>query len=277
MYKVGLSTKGKIFDESLFRTYAEGGIFEMEISLPWREYQNIDWQEVKRRSDTYGVHTWSVHLPFGSPDELSVSSLDPAVRKFTLAYHDAIIQGASAIGVDKFVLHASAEPIADEIRQASIEAAKESLRHLASTAQNCGARIAVEELPRTCLGNTRAEMHDLLSADERLRMCFDTNHLANDDPAGFIREFGDKIITIHVSDGTEEGEKHWLPGEGTNDWQSILAALSDIGFSGIWMYEIEFKAPPNILRPRDLTCADFLKNANEIFYHKPLTVLGKGK
>ena len=277
MYRVGLSTKGKSFDEKLFRTYREGGIFEMEISLPVSAYKDLNWEEIEKWEEKYGVHVYSVHLPFGGMDELSVSSLDPKVVEKSLRYHDKIIKGASRIGVDRFVLHASAEPILPENRPAHLRTAKKSLRHLADTAKACGATVLVEELPRTCLGNSAKEMWELLCTDERLFMCFDTNHLGFGDPVPFIREFRDKIRHIHVSDGTSEGEKHWMPGEGFNDWQAILSALQEIGFTGVWMYEVEFKAPQNITRPRDLTCADFLRNADEIFYNKPLTVLGKGK
>ena len=275
MYRVGLSTKGKVFDENLFKTYRDGGIYEMEISLPVSEFGNIEWEQVGAWQEKYGVHVWTVHLPFGGMDELSISSLDSSVIRHSLAYHDSIIKGAAGIGVRRFVIHSSAEPIEDKNRRAHLEIAKESLRHLADTAQTYGATLLVEELPRTCLGNSAEEMHELLSADPRLLMCFDTNHLGTADPVPFIREFQDKIRHIHVSDGMPEGEKHWLPGEGMNDWQAIYHTLCDIGFSGVWMYEVEFKAPASIMRPRDLNCADFLRNAEEIFENKPLTVLGK--
>ena len=55
---------------------------------------------------------------------------------------------------------------------------------------------------------------ELISADDRLRVCFDTNHLLKESIIDFIYNVGDKIITTHVSDYARENERHWLPGEG---------------------------------------------------------------
>ena len=97
------------------------------------------------------------------------------------------------------------------------------------------------------------------------------------DPADFIRHFGEKIITMHVSDFDHIKERHWLPGEGKNDWQKILRSLIDVGYNGVWLYEIRFTCPNTIIRERDLNCEDFIRNAEEIFGNKKLTVFSKQK
>ena len=40
----------------------------------------------------------------------------------------------------------------------------------------------------------------LLGADERLRACFDTNHLLIEDFSTYLDRVKDKIVTLHVSD-----------------------------------------------------------------------------
>ena len=86
-----------------------------------------------------------------------------------------------------------------------------------------------------------------------------------------MRRVGDKMITTHVSDCDFINERHWLPGEGKIDWQALLGALFDVNYHGIWLYEIGFKCPRSIIRDRDLTCEDFVRNANELFQNKPIT------
>lgn len=98
------------------------------------------------------------------------------------------------------VVHPSFEPILPHERWKQAEASKNSLRILAEEAASFGAQIAVECLPRTCLGNSIDSMAKLLSCDGRLRVCFDTNHMLTDTNEAFVRAFGEKIITIHVSD-----------------------------------------------------------------------------
>lgn len=133
--------------------------------------------------------------------------------------------------------------------------------------------LAVEDLPRTCLGNTADEIAELISGNSKLRVCLDTNHLLHESNIDFIKKLGSKIITLHVSDYDYENERHWLPGEGKIDWNGVLDALSAVNYNGVWMYEISYECPNTIKRPRDLTPDDFVRNAKELFERKPLTVI----
>ena len=124
-----------------------------------------------------------------------------------------------------------------------VEYSEESLNSLAEIVSNYGGVIAVENLPRTCLGKNSAEILDLISANDKLKVCFDTNHLLVDTNLNFMEKLGDKIVTLHVSDYDFVNERHWLPGEGKNDWQGILEALKEINYDGIWLYEINMFRP----------------------------------
>ena len=83
------------------------------------------------------------------------------------------------------------------------------------------------------------EIEELLSAHPSLRVCFDTNHLLGGRcPLEFVREIGDKIVSLHVSDYDGIDEKHWLPGEGIVDWAAIMDALDEVGYDGPFLYEL---------------------------------------
>ncbi len=84
----------------------------------------------------------------------------------------------------------------------------------------------------------------------------------------------DKIITTHISDYDFIDEKHWLPGEGKVDWEAMISKFEEIGYKGVWMYEVGLKCPRTLERERELTFDDFYRNVNEIFSRKPITVLG---
>ncbi len=141
----------------------------------------------------------------------------------------------------------------------------ESLDKLAEAAHECGAVIAVEDLPRTCLGHDSDEILRLISANDKLKVCFDTNHLLIDDNITFMDKLGDKIVTIHVSDYEFIDECHWLPGEGKVDWINMIDKFEEIKYNGIWLYEMSFKGERGLTRSRDLTYKDFYDNAKAIF------------
>lgn len=52
----------------------------------------------------------------------------------------------------------------------------------------------------------------------------------------------------------------------------MFKALNEVGYKGPWLYEVGFSCPDTITRSRDLGCADFAKNANEIFENKKINV-----
>lgn len=271
MLKIGLSSCSKPMIEDTFRSYAANGITEMELSYKNDYYDSLDFREVRRMADENGVNLHSLHLPFDR--ELDISS--PEFGDSTVNVHKGLIKRATEIGIKLFVLHPSAEPIDNSERADFMARSKEKLKLLADYADSYGAVIAVENLPRTCLGRNVDEMLELISADEKLRVCFDTNHLLSGDPIEFIKILSDKIVTTHVSDYDFVNERHWLPGEGKLDWHDVYNALLSSGYNGTWLYEISLQGSGSIIRDRDLIYSDFKRNADEIFSGKRLTVIGK--
>lgn len=274
MYKIGLSSCSNI-NEDFFKNCAEAGISLMELAVSADKYDGLPYREILNWSKKYGVDIWSFHLPFTPFECLDISH--KALCKKTVDYLSELIKKAADIGADKFIIHASGEPVLDDERQGRMEIAKKSLYVLAEVAKTYGGVVVVENLPRTCLGKNSAEIKELISAHSSLRVCFDTNHLLCEDAVDFIRNIGDKIVTTHISDFDFYNERHWLPGEGKLDWQAILRALKEIGYQGPWLYEIGFACPKTIYRDRDLTCDDFVRNAKELFNNTSITTFSRHK
>ena len=271
-YAVGLSTPDFV-NEELFAEMAEAGIKYTEISVDKWQSEKLDFGKLKEWSEKYRVCLWSFHLPFYPFDEIDISKKDIADK--SVAYLSEYIRKASEIGIDKFIIHASGEPIQDGERKTRMECAKNSLNELCKVAEKYGSVICVEDLPRTCLGRDSREIKELLSANDNLRVCFDTNHLLGEEIKDFIDTLGDKIVTTHISDYDFKNERHWLPGEGEIDWQSLISALDKVGYDGVWLYEISLACPWTYIRDRRLTCKDFVKNAEELFEGKTPAPLGK--
>lgn len=249
----------------------------MEVSRPQEEYLIADYKAIKKMADEYGVELWSFHLPFKPFKLIDISTSDNEWRKKSVSYQAEILKKAADAGLDKFVLHSGG--ITKRETQAEVderlERACESYAEMAEIAAKEGAVICIENLPPVCVGKDVEEIKKLLSADERLRVCFDTNHLLPGDGAEFIHALKDKLVTIHVSDYDFVNERHWLPGEGKVDWQKIYNALIEVGYKGPWLYEV---SPGSLdMRERLLTCDDFARNAHEIFENKELTIIPKAQ
>ena len=179
------------------------------------------------------------------------------------------------MGVANFVVHPSCGPVSDEEREDRIKAAMETHSLLGDLAAKEGAILCVENLPRHGLGNHSLELKRIVESNPRLKVCIDTNHFLKEELCEATINLKDYIHTLHVSDYDFTNEKHWLPGEGINDWQGFLNVLKSADYNGPWLYEVRFEAPKTILRDRNLTTDDFVRNAKEIFLNEKLTVLGK--
>ena len=71
----------------------------------------------------------------------------------------------------------------------------------------------------------------------------DANHPA--DPGqlpAIVKQLGERIITLHISDYDGIDEKHWMPFVGVVDWGAFANALRDIQYSGASIYETKPEA-----------------------------------
>ena len=269
MFRVGLSSDGFELTEENFKLLRESKIDIIEVRKPV-----IDFEAIKVWSVRYGVELWSCHLPFTPFKEINIATSDQSLRERSIQLYTELIQKGTDVGIKKFVVHPSGKINPEDDRAECIKYSMQSLDQLAEIAHQYGAVIAVEDLPRNCLGNTIAELAQIISANNKLRICLDTNHLLQDDNVEFIKRFGDKIATLHVSDYDFLNERHWLPGEGQLDWQGILAALKEVGYSGPWMYEMYLGSTKNIIREKDLSFSDIYDNAMSLFANKKPKVMG---
>lgn len=280
MYKIGMSTcttANGLENGEMFRDMMLAGITAAEISYNLPLCDELDYKKIGKTARETGTDLWSFHLPFAPFDVVDITAADNGLRASSIKINKELIRRASDIGIDKFVIHPSIEPIADAEREEYIKRSMQSLSELADFAAECGAVIAVEDLPRSCLGNRAEEMLRLLEANDKLRVCFDTNHLTEDNNENFMQKLGDKIITVHVSDYDFINERHWLPGEGKLDWNMMMDCFEKIGYNGVWMYEVNLHTPSTIIRERELEYKDIFDNAKAVFDRKKASFCGTPK
>jgi len=274
MLRFGISSCGmQELTEQNFIDMKNAGVKELELSFNPEKYDMLDWDGIKEKADKYGINLWSLHLPFGPFERINPADSNKKVNENTISYLGSLIKKGAEIGIKIAVVHPSGEPIEENDRENQLETAGKTLYSLADIAQECGVTIAVEDLPRTCLGRDSYDIKKILSYDERLRVCFDTNHLLKQKNVDFIKDIGDKIITTHVSDYDMLNERHWIPGEGIIDWIELIGTLENIGYEGPILYELGFSAPSSINR-RKITLNDIKENYHLLVNKLPVIPIG---
>lgn len=191
-----------------------------------------------------GRRAASIHARFGGACDFS--NLDETAFRNALKEAHASIALAVEYDAPIIVVHASAEPIPilPEQRDQRLAQARRALAELADTCRMKHKKIAVELLPRTCLGNTVSELLGLIDGfgEETMGVCLDVNHLMDRyrDLSSVILRLKRRLIALHLSDYDGIDEKHWLPGSGVIDWSACIKALRAADYSGPFNYECDF-------------------------------------
>lgn len=246
---LGISVNPKNY--RLLPQYAAAGISVVEVSMP-----NLPLDELRAFGmdalsllKKAGMTLWSVHLPFAR--ELDISEPDEARRLSAIQALGAVIELAREMGAQTLVVHGSSEPNEDASRPARLEACGKSLKTLQALAGDMA--LAVENLPRSCIGRVGSEIADL--AENCAGVCFDVNHLLIQTHAEFLDKTEKRIITTHLSDYDGVNERHWLPGTGIVPWKLVYDRLTAAGYAGPFLFELGLDADGQPHAPEKVVAA----------------------
>jgi sugar phosphate isomerase/epimerase len=204
---------------------------------------------LRRRLERCGFAGWTIHSPLGRN---VLGAPEEEWRREVMARCAQYIRFASAIGARELVIHPVPNPMFVEyIRTpdlpARIGAAVErSLDELTPLLQQAGVRLLLENLPYDC-DYPYLEMNELRPLVERypvpaVGLVIDTGHVGTlrHDPAAEIRRAGARLCATHLHDVDTQApnDQHWMPSSVGMNWSAILAALQEVGYAGIWMFEV---------------------------------------
>ncbi len=239
-FGVSLIFSNNDYNESLVYDLASAGIKTVEVNA--RKLAQPDQRESARSLFTRSSPRVStIHALYGPEYDISRLEAEPWQSAVRCAL-DAV-QLAVDLNIPIVVMHSSSEPILPDERTRRLERCREGLAIMGQKAKSGGRRIAIEYLPRTCLGNCLDDLNWLVDrlGDDTFGVCLDVNHLMNRyaELPQIVRSLGRRLIATHISDCDENDEKHWLPGRGVLDWRGFMQALAQIDYHGPFTYECE--------------------------------------
>ncbi len=228
----------------------DAGFTAMELSIARLDI-HYDFAQLRREIETAvervsrrGVRVLSVHLPFGRDWE--ISSTDDEIRTRALSRYLELIGAVNFVGHERYVLYPAFPGVPEEEREQRIRNACDCIARMAKAAHPI--RIAVENMPQDVLANSAKEHVRIIETlrgmgADNVCACCDMNHWQFEKTEDAILTLGQYIETTHVSDYDGVIEKHWMPGKGANDWNRIIGALEEIGYTGPFLYECAHTHP----------------------------------
>ena len=148
-----------------------------------------------------------------------------------------------AIDIRSAVLHPGGTELIEKGCDAKklMETRLRGLGALLDHIKGSGTSICLENIPSLA---PRAD--DLIaiikaSGSDKLGICLDTGHLniSGGSQAEFIHKAGPLLKALHLHDNNASGDQHLMPwGIGTIIWGEVFTALKEIGYSGVYNYEV---------------------------------------
>ena len=247
-----LGVASSFFKEPMYEKWqsaVKAGITECELGFKWELSEGGTFTKAQNLYNMLidsGVNVSSCHLPFGHMSD--ISALDEATRTTALGYYRAILDWIAATKIGIAVIHASYEPIQYNERPTRLATAIDSIKTLGVYAKSRGISLAVENLPRTCLGNCADDMLLLTDNGKNASICFDANHLLIETHDVFYEKVAPYVVTTHLSDYDRTDEKHWFPGDGCIDWTTLFVSFKKHGYTGRFVFEINETSSPKLNR-----------------------------
>ena len=103
-----------------------------------------------------------------------------------------------------------------------------------------GVCVAMKNLVRTF--ETAEELNGIIDTvgTDALSACVDPGHcnLSAQKAPAMLRNLGGKVRALHLNGNHGDYNQHTIPGVDQLDWQAILEALADIGYSGDLTFQI---------------------------------------
>ena len=153
-----------------------------------------------------------------------------------------------AIGIKNAVLHCDRVRNNPELStEARVEENVKILKRLTSYIEGRDINISLECLHAPGLCSSAEEIIHIIEkvGGKNLSICLDTGHLhlcEIRDQAHFIKTAGKYLQALHLADNDRTTDQHLLPfGKGTVDFLGVFKALKEIGYDGLYNFEVPFE------------------------------------
>lgn len=197
------------------------------------------------RAAAAGVTIWQTHGPWRWPsrDETEEDRAE-RMEKMKKSIHMTALVGCKYWIVHPIMPLGIYERKDAEKTKITWDINRAFMRELIKTAHEENVIICLENMPMPEFSLGKVE--DIIRFvkemdDDHFKVCLDTGHAAVTKEAvgEAIRALGkDLLCTLHVHDNNGWHDQHRLPYFGVIDWDDVTRALLEIGFDGVFNYEL---------------------------------------
>ena len=220
--------------------FSEAGFEGIDFNTDLRQYYTDDhdeefYKKTRAYANDKGIVFAQTHAPFGSSyaDEERTKQRREEIIKS--------MQHSSWLGAEMIVIHPCGHVNYKDGRYDEMMAYNlDFYKKLIPYAENYNIQIAIENIP-DCITETPKGLLELIGLldSEVFTICYDVGHanISGQDPADMIQALGSHIGCTHIHDNDGLHDSHTLPYYGKIDWERVMCAFAEVGYSGNINYE----------------------------------------
>ena len=237
-------------------------------------------KRVREAIEAAGLYCASTHLTMYDPlisSEKKDERVEAAIRHAVTA--------TALLGAEVTAHHARTSISTGYDWRVSYKENREMLLPLVDLAVKENVKIAIENIPifpdcptHRFYTSDPDDLCELVDSFEtpHVGVCWDTSHanLMSFDQPKVIRQMGHRVIATHLSSNFKEQDWHLPPVFGYIDWEKIMAAFADIGYTGALNLEVgHSRVPMSALGSFFKLCYDSVLYLEELFEKRKSEIL----
>ena len=215
-------------------------------------FHESDWEKhimyIAKLLKENSIECIQTHLPYYDL-LISAEIEDEAMDKAMLR----CISGGKMLGAEWTAYHPRSAVNDNYSPRKSMELARNALEPLVNEAVRKNTGLAIENLPifpaifdKRFFGSDYediCELHDYFDS-ENVGICWDFGHahLMHENHAKALEYVENRIKATHIHNNGGNDDEHYLPSQGTIEWESVIPTLMAGGYGGALTLEINYKA-----------------------------------
>ena len=212
-----------------------------------------NFKKALRLVKKHKINITSVHLPF-SALWVDLSTEYEADRKEIVKWISQFFKYFKKYNLRAYVLHPGGEWVSEDQWDKAMDSLCRSAEELAKLTD---VPICIENMVLGKMTNTIDKIVAFADRAPNAYVVLDTNHYLTERPEDAILRLGKRIKAVHISDNNFITEQHKMPGDGLNDWNKIIGALEQVGYDGMFNYEVSLG--------NKYTYEQIIENYNKLF------------
>lgn len=219
-----------------FRIIKQSGF--QGVMLWWNDnFGDAEFRANPQIARNIGLSVENIHAPFHQINNIWLDNLDGcALTEYLLT----LIDECATYQIPTIVIHPSSGKNPPLNNQLGLD----RFRRIIDKAEQKNVNVAFENMRKH-----EYLMYILDNIDsKRAGFCFDSGHHHYWSPdCDLLKQYGSRLMALHLHDNNRIDDQHLLPFDGTIDWASTMCAIAKTNYNGAISLEVENIGYENLL------------------------------